>query len=492
MASDMYTTTVADSCTSPALSPKIEQGSSCSRPTAGYLSAAFHTYTASTTSAASDASSDLCSDDDTGSHSGGLVNFFRSKLPASLTRQRADSHRGSDCRSRTSSHSTDTGDELSPSSPPAWSVDGTSSDSELSDDQASPEPFLVYSVAVLLRLRAAAVCQQASTSGRPSSVLGYTVRDAANFPDLVPSASPTAKAAPSPSSASSSPCSSPCSSPSSWAAQRHAAKAVQRGEAGAGEADDAKIVRTARSILNKLTVEKFDSLYEQLATSGIRTMSHIQCLMQEVFEKATVQHHFIPMYADLCMRLEADPRIDEEAKLVRKQRALGNVKFVGQLVARGMLSSRLLVHCAGDLLRARASCGEALESLAAFLTVAAPTFDLAREYPYRAQLDSIFQQVSELTKDKSVAPRERFLLRDVLELRDAGWHGRTCAAKPAAPMRQAGAASSKASAPRSGHAKAQQQQQPPQKMHKPQQQPKSQPQQVQQQRQQQQQQPKPE
>jgi len=28
-----------------------------------------------------------------------------------------------------------------------------------------------------------------------------------------------------------------------------------------------------------------------------------------VFEKATVQHHFIAMYADLCVRLEADPRL---------------------------------------------------------------------------------------------------------------------------------------------------------------------------------------
>jgi hypothetical protein len=167
--------------------------------------------------------------------------------------------------------------------------------------------------------------------------------------------------------------------------------------------------------LNKLTIEKFDSLYEQLATCGVSTPEHIKILMREVFEKATVQHHFIAMYADLCVRLEADPRLapalgaageptsfrhlllhqcqvafeqllepraedanegdlcpeaKEEQEALRKRRALGNVKFVGQLMVRGMLSSRLLVACSDALLRGQTTCPEALESLAALLTVA--------------------------------------------------------------------------------------------------------------------------
>merc|ERR1719162_701910 len=136
--------------------------------------------------------------------------------------------------------------------------------------------------------------------------------------------------------------------------------------------DDANVVRAARSILNKLTVEKFDSLFEQLATCGITNPRHIAMLMCEVFEKATTQHHFIPMYAELCLQLEKDPRIaavvedaedesfrrlllnqcqhvfeqllesgsvdadaDEESIFRRKQQALGNMKLIGHLLEHG-------------------------------------------------------------------------------------------------------------------------------------------------------------
>lgn len=235
--------------------------------------------------------------------------------------------------------------------------------------------------------------------------------------------------------------------------------------------DDASVERALRSILNKLTIEKFDTLYEQLATCGISTPEHIEILMREVFEKATEQHHFIGMYADLCVRLKADPRLAAtmgaavgeptsfshllwhqckvafeqllkprtekanegdltlEAKEERKRRALGNVKFVGQLMVCGMFSSSLLVTWSDALWRGHTTCPEALESLAALLTVAGKKFDGSR-------LDTIFGRLSELTKDREVSARNRFLLQDLLELREKGWpaQGRPAVAKEG-PMR---------------------------------------------------------
>jgi len=260
----------------------------------------------------------------------------------------------------------------------------------------------------------------------------------------------------------------PCASSTSWSAQRERASSII--------SDDSSVERAARSILNKLTIEKFDSLYEQLATCGVSTPEHIKILMREVFEKATVQHHFIAMYADLCVRLEKDPRLapalgaageptsfrhlllhqcqvafeqllepraeeanegdlcpeaKEEQEALRKRRALGNVKFVGQLMVRGMLSSRLLVACSDALLRGQTTCPEALESLAALLTVAGKKFDGRSDWQYSDRLDSIFARIRELTKDKMVSARVRFLLRDLLELREAGWpeQGRPAVAK---------------------------------------------------------------
>jgi len=227
-----------------------------------------------------------------------------------------------------------------------------------------------------------------------------------------------------------------------------------------------KFSRSARAILNKLTVEKFDILYEQIVNCGVRTPEQVAILMREIFDKATAQHHFIPMYADLCARLEPDPRIlsalesvevaqrstfrrlllgqcqsafeqllqpepkmsspseeEEEMQARKKQKKLGNVKLVGELLLRGMLKSQLLCSCSEDLLRNWEKCPEAIESLAALLTVAAPRFDV-EDWSHRQRLTQIFDDISKLVWGKALPSRLRFLLKDVLELRVAGWPGR--------------------------------------------------------------------
>lgn len=237
----------------------------------------------------------------------------------------------------------------------------------------------------------------------------------------------------------------------SWVAQQRSISATSLD-------DDEKVGRVSRSILNKITAETFDSLFNQLVGCGIEKPQHISKLMSEVFVTATKQHHFIPMYADLCVRLEKDPCIssvveaagqqhnfrrlllnqcqivfeqllepckteqasDEEECLRRKQEALGNIKLIGHLLMRGMLSSKLLVECAEELINKRSSCPEALESLTALMMVAAPTFD-SSEWQHFDKLEACFTTMRKLTKDKTVAPRNKFLIRDVLDVREERW-----------------------------------------------------------------------
>jgi len=237
--------------------------------------------------------------------------------------------------------------------------------------------------------------------------------------------------------------------------------------------DDQMVLRAARSILNKLTIEKFESLFRQLVACGIKTPSHISTLMREVFEKATTQHQFIPMYAELCVRLERDPYImcavqqagdthnfqrlllnqcqhafeqllepcvvekitSEEDQMRRKQQALGNIKLIGELLVQGMLSSDLFVECGDELLRSRTSCPEALESLAALMMVAGPKFD-SKDWQHHSRLEAITSEMDEITKDKATPPRVRFLLRDVLDVRCSGWKSSANqTALKAAPMK---------------------------------------------------------
>jgi len=327
-------------------------------------------------------------------------------------------------------------------------ADLTSSDSEHGDDFESPMQACVFSVMMLLRLRSSML-----QLGEPPKVR-YSARCISDLPDAV-------------TESQSKPATKTCSgaSAASW---RQPAEKLPEATADSWIAqhrkctpdEDAKVVRAARSILNKLTVEKFEPLFEQLTACGIQEPHHISVLMEEIFEKATIQHHFTPMYAELCVRLEKHPSVtavvqeagelhsfrrlllnqcqlvfeqvlepmteaettefDEEAGARRKERALGNMKLIGQLLAHGMLSSDLFVQCCEELLRKRTQCPEALEALVALIMVAGPTFD-SKTWQFYDRLEKVFANMKALTKDKPTPPRLRFLIRDVLDAREAGW-----------------------------------------------------------------------
>lgn len=217
---------------------------------------------------------------------------------------------------------------------------------------------------------------------------------------------------------------------------------------------DQKIEREIKSILNKLTRENFERLCPQLLACGITAQTHVECLAREVFLKATTQHQFIEMYADLCKEVHsavqeasADvnfkrvlldrcqesfalymqrPDVDESLgyeeryeELVKyKTKMLGNVRLVGHLLSRRMLSPKIIFLCADQLLE----CGteEALETLCAFLDTIGPAFDTA-EWPGHGKLNDVFSLCRILAGDDKLGPRIRCLLNDVLDKRDNAW-----------------------------------------------------------------------
>uniref|UniRef100_A0A7S4SH97 MIF4G domain-containing protein n=1 Tax=Alexandrium monilatum TaxID=311494 RepID=A0A7S4SH97_9DINO len=245
-------------------------------------------------------------------------------------------------------------------------------------------------------------------------------------------------------------------SESSWAAQQRARRGTKVVDSGAQ--DDAEVVRRMKSILNKLTIEKFPVLYQKLLASGIQTAGHAEALIREVFEKATTQHHFVAMYADLCAmlqehfeknpvsddsmfsfrrlllnecqasfernlappaeldKLDAEERTQVEFKY--KTRMIGNIRFVGALLTRKMLASKVMFAIIEELLTH--TTPEALESLATLLTVVGPTFDRT-EWAYHDLFTTVFKQVKAISEKASCNPRARCLLKDLLDLRQRGW-----------------------------------------------------------------------
>jgi len=241
------------------------------------------------------------------------------------------------------------------------------------------------------------------------------------------------------------------------------------------DADEA-IIRQMKSILNKLTVEKFDTLYCRLLECGISTQEHMEVLVKEVFEKATLQHHFIEMYTGLCIKLteafkqrgeseasfeginfrkillnqcqdsfetylkppEALDKLEGEeffeAKVRYKTKMLGNMKFVGQLLINKALSSKVAIQCMEELLEN--SSEETLETLCAFLTTIGPEFD-HKEWKSFDALNATFKKVARLSKDATIDNRIRCLLKDLLDLRATSYQGHRPSKEPEGPKKMA-------------------------------------------------------
>lgn len=218
--------------------------------------------------------------------------------------------------------------------------------------------------------------------------------------------------------------------------------------------------RQVKSILNKLTREKFDKLYEQLLDCCKTTTAHaelIEVVAKEVFAKATLQHHFVDMYADLCSKLHSDlpkanievnfkralldqcqqsfdlyldpPRIDEcltyeeqyEELVKYKTKMLGNVRLIGHLLQRRMLSPKIIFHVTDELLGIGSA--EALETLCTFLGTIGATFDNP-QWPAHSRLDEVFTRVEVFADDARQGARIRCLLKDLLDRRRSRWRER--------------------------------------------------------------------
>lgn len=256
------------------------------------------------------------------------------------------------------------------------------------------------------------------------------------------------------------------SSAGSWAAMRAKARAQSPVEAAKGK---------IRSILNKLTEERFDILYDQLiAIKVLESDELLECLVEEVCEKAIQQHthkddHFVSLYTSLCMRLQeqllkeedeledgagsaarlsafkriltarcettyekyrtppAYPEDLEEEELLEeelkyKTRWLGTMKLAGHLFGHEMLTTDVLLRWAGELL-GDTSSPEDMEAMCALLTVAGPFLD-GTGRPGSTEFEASMTKLSGVTfsaETKGIPRRTLCLIKDLLDARCRAW-----------------------------------------------------------------------
>eukprot|EP01114_Cavostelium_apophysatum_P005287 TRINITY_DN1608_c0_g1_i4.p1 TRINITY_DN1608_c0_g1~~TRINITY_DN1608_c0_g1_i4.p1 ORF type:complete len:792 (+),score=237.94 TRINITY_DN1608_c0_g1_i4:374-2749(+) len=267
------------------------------------------------------------------------------------------------------------------------------------------------------------------------------------------------------------------------------------------EADDKEVIfRNAQGILNKLTLEHFDSLSEKLLNVGIDSAEILQGIIHQIFAKALQEPHFSTMYADLCSKLStrvaefppenegekpmtfrrlliencqrefegaSKPIIDEnlspqekvELEMRAKKKYLGNIKFIGELYKQKMLPEKIMHFCIESQLKELEDPVEDdIESLCKLIVTVGKILD-TQESGGAAKVDTYFARLSILSNNMKLSSRIRFMARDVIDLRNNNWvprrkenEAKTLAAARAEVLNAAAEAASPAPSPAVGRA----------------------------------------
>ncbi|XP_051555332.1 eukaryotic translation initiation factor 4 gamma 1-like isoform X4 [Myxocyprinus asiaticus] len=246
---------------------------------------------------------------------------------------------------------------------------------------------------------------------------------------------------------------------------------------GEEEEDDTEAAKTqelfrrVRSVLNKLTPQMFQQLMKQVTELSIDTEERLKGVIDLIFEKAISEPNFSVAYANMCRCLmglkvptsdkpgvtvnfrklllnrcqkefekdkdddeifeqkqkELDASTEEEerqrlkeeledAKDKARRRSLGNIKFIGELFKLKMLTEPIMHDCIVKLLKNHDE--ESLECLCRLLSTIGKDLDFEKAKP---RMDQYFNQMGKIIKEKKTSSRIRFMLQDVLDLRQNNW-----------------------------------------------------------------------
>nr|XP_031840128.1 eukaryotic translation initiation factor 4 gamma 3-like [Nomia melanderi] len=238
------------------------------------------------------------------------------------------------------------------------------------------------------------------------------------------------------------------------------------------------LYKRVRSVLNKLTPQKFNTLVDQVRTLNIDTLPRLQGVINLVFEKAVDEPNFSVAYALMCKELAQmevsggsdknpdsqecslnfrklildrcqkeyekhsfnedarnaklkqieecpDPEkrkemlsIFEEEERRTRIKSVGNIRFIGELYKQKMLTTSIMRGCIQQLLDQNDE--DSLECLCKLLT----TIGKDLESKILEEMQEYFNRMNDIVQRRGegkISSRIRFMLQDVIDLRANKW-----------------------------------------------------------------------
>lgn len=244
------------------------------------------------------------------------------------------------------------------------------------------------------------------------------------------------------------------------------------------------ITRKVKSLLNKLTLEKFDSISGQIwdyakQSEKEKDGQSLRTVIELVFDKAIDEPNFSSMWAQLCKKMSelittGEPIIDENAvdkegkpvsgvllyrryllnrcqkeflkgwktdlpkleesasgdvmltdeyyaAVKAKRQGLGLVQFIGELFKLQMLTDRIMIDCMIRLCSdPQHPEDEETETMCRLLTTIGRSFEFSSK-KNKEWFDVYFERMNEMYKSDTLSSRVKFMILDVFDLRKNKW-----------------------------------------------------------------------
>lgn len=215
-----------------------------------------------------------------------------------------------------------------------------------------------------------------------------------------------------------------------------------------------RFLKSVRTSLASLSLANVRTVAESLKDSGVTSLQHLSTLLQEVHNWATSQQAQSASAA-LCAELKLIRKIssvagaDGEPNSFRqlildscwphfqeflargneltstdRRRGIATVKYIAELILKGLVSPRMLITAAEFLLqtfKAENCFIEALEALIALLMATCPQIDANPTWVHKPRMNVVFNGLGEIAHKRLIPPSLCLLIGEVIALRQSGW-----------------------------------------------------------------------